>query len=250
MNATLGFFDSLHAQVAHVLQDYLLPNSIAIGIGITILVLIAFNRRNADSPAPDEARARASQAARAPAPAMPAAPAAVANAPVVESAPPARTPAAGAGDDRTRILVVDDSAVARAKLRKLLESGGYRVDVARDGTEAIEMLATAFFSVLITDLEMPNMNGLELIAHVQGSLDTEDLPVVAVTGHDELQARVHEYAGLYGIFKKPWNDRELLRRVESLVAIRKRRPAPAAVPDGWTVARDPATVLSQRAEPR
>ncbi len=244
MNATLGFFDRLHVQVAHVLQEYLLPNSIAIGIGITILVLIAFNRRNSgESSAPDEPRASSPSPASAPA-----------AAPAYGTAPQAPAPAAAvavADDMRTRILVVDDSAVARAKLRKLFEAGGYRVDVARDGNEAIEMLGAAFFSVLVTDLEMPNMNGLELIAHVQGSLDTEDLPVVAVTGHDELQARVHEYAGLYGIFKKPWNERELLRRVESLVAIRKR-PAVAApaVPAGWAVARDPATAISHRPEPR
>ncbi|MEH3086973.1 MAG: response regulator [Xylophilus ampelinus] len=242
MNATLGFFDSLHAQVAHVLQEYLLPNSIAIGIGVTILVLIAFNRRNADASAPeDPARPQV------PAPAAPQA--AAVQAPAPGPAAPG-TGRAAAEDPATRVLVVDDSAVARAKLRKLLESAGYRVDVARDGAEAIEMLGAAFFSVLVTDLEMPNMNGLELIAHVQGSLDTEDLPIVAVTGHDELQARVHEYAGLYGIFKKPWNDRELLRRVETLVAIRKPRPpaAPSA-PAGWDVARDPATALSQRTPP-
>ena len=69
---------------------------------------------------------------------------------------------------------------------------------------------------------MPNMNGLELIAAVQGSMETEDLPIIAITGHDELQARVHDYQGLFGIFKKPWNDRALLRRVETLVILRKK----------------------------
>jgi DNA-binding response OmpR family regulator len=57
---------------------------------------------------------------------------------------------------------------------------------------------------------------------VQGSMETEDLPILAITGHDELSARVHDYQGLYGIFKKPWNDRELLKRVEALAALRKR----------------------------
>jgi CheY-like chemotaxis protein len=118
------------------------------------------------------------------------------------------------------LLVVDDSAVARAKLRRLFEAGGYRVEVARDGVEALELLDTGFFAVLITDLEMPNMNGLELIAHVQGSLETEDLPIIAITGHDELQARVQDYQSLYGIFKKPWSDRELLKRVEALAQLR------------------------------
>jgi len=132
---------------------------------------------------------------------------------------------AGPAEGKLAILIVDDSAVARAKLGKLFQSNGYHVVVANDGLQALEKLSTAFFSVLITDLEMPNMNGLELIASVQGSLETEDLPIIAITGHDELQARVHEYQGLYGIFKKPWHDRELLKRVEALAQLR-RAPSP------------------------
>ncbi|MCX7219344.1 MAG: response regulator [Burkholderiales bacterium] len=121
------------------------------------------------------------------------------------------------------ILVVDDSAVARAKLAKLLETAGYRVELAKDGLEAMEKLNLEFFSVLLTDLEMPNMNGLELIAAVQGSMETEDIPIIAITGHDELQARVHDYQGLFGIFKKPWNDRELLKRVATLSVLRQKK---------------------------
>lgn len=128
-------------------------------------------------------------------------------------------------DMRPAVLVVEDSAVARAKLSKLLEGAGYRVALATDGVQALELLAASFFSVLITDLEMPNMNGLELIAAVQGSMETENLPIVAITGHDELHARVHDYQGLYGIFKKPWNDRELLKRVEALATLRRRQTA-------------------------
>ena len=119
------------------------------------------------------------------------------------------------------ILVVDDSAVPRAKLRKLFEGHGYQVEAAEDGVKAMEAIAKTKFAVIITDLEMPNMDGFELIAAIQGSLDTEDIPVIAITGHDEMQARVHNIQGLYGIFKKPWNDRELLKRVDVLASINK-----------------------------
>lgn len=135
---------------------------------------------------------------------------------------PAASPVSARSEPAT-ILVVDDSAVARAKLRKLFETAGYAVESATDGVEALDLLGRSRFSVLVTDLEMPNMNGIELIAAVQGNLDTEDLPIVAITGHDELQARVHDCQGLYGIFKKPWNDRELLKRIETLVSLRPAR---------------------------
>jgi CheY-like chemotaxis protein len=140
-------------------------------------------------------------------------------------AAPAPQPAAAAPP---AVLVIDDSAVARAKLRKLFEGAGYRVELASDGAEGLELLGRKPFSVLITDLEMPRMDGFELIAAVQGNLETEELPIIAITGHDELQAKVNDVRGLYGIFKKPWNDRELLRRVGALAALprmQSRHPA-------------------------
>lgn len=127
----------------------------------------------------------------------------------------------GGGPAAVSILVVDDSAVPRAKLKKLFEAQGYQVTVANDGVQALEAIVKTRFSVVITDLEMPHMDGFELIAAIQGSLDTEDIPVIAITGHEEMQARVHNIQGLYGIFKKPWNDRELLKRVDVLASLKK-----------------------------
>ncbi|TDP74139.1 response regulator [Roseateles toxinivorans] len=182
--------------IQELLSTYLLPFVIAVPFAILLFVLAL--RRGDDTPAPP-----------APKPASEPPPSPITETPVTEQLPGA-------------ILLVDDSAVARAKLRKLFVGAGYQVEVAGDGREALEALATGYFSVLITDLEMPNMDGFELIAAVQGSLETEDLPIIAITGHDELSARVHDYQGLYGIFKKPWNDRELLKRVEALASLRKR----------------------------
>ena len=65
------------------------------------------------------------------------------------------------------------------------------------------------------------MDGFELIKAVQGGMDTEDLPIIAISGHEELHARLHQVQGLYGMFHKPWNDRELIKRVEALSHLRK-----------------------------
>jgi CheY-like chemotaxis protein len=134
---------------------------------------------------------------------------------------PVSTPASAPAS----LLVVDDSAVARVLLRKLFEAAGHRVDVAADGDEALSLIDSKRYSVLVTDLEMPKLNGFQLIAAVQASPANSDLPIVAITGHDELSGRVHDMKGLYGIFKKPWNDSELLQRVTNLAAL--RRPAAA-----------------------
>ena len=116
------------------------------------------------------------------------------------------------------ILVVDDSAVARAKLRRLFSTSGYRVEVASDGVEALDLLTKSTVSVLI--------------AHVQGGLDTEDIPIIAITGHDELQARVHDFQNLYGIFKKPWDDANCSSACKRLrcCAGRSRHPLPSRRP--------------------
>lgn len=176
---------------------------ILIAVALAVLVLVLYLRRNCDD-YPSAPEVRPMSAPLAP-------PVAVVKQPapaVVVSEPAA-------------LLLVDDSAVARAKLSKLFLGAGYRVTVAKDGVEALERLAEQRFQLMITDLEMPNKDGFELIAAVQGDLGTEDMPVIAITGHDDMQARVHQVQGLYGIFKKPWNDRDLLKRVEALAGMRK-----------------------------
>lgn len=120
------------------------------------------------------------------------------------------------------LLVADDSTVARAKLRKLFEAAGYDVDLAVDGEQALELIGSKPYAVLITDLEMPKVDGFQVIAAVQDHMDTEDLPIIAITSHEELSARVHDMQGLYGIFRKPWNDRDLLKRVAAVSTLRRQ----------------------------
>ncbi|CAN5313310.1 hypothetical protein BH11PSE10_BH11PSE10_20450 [soil metagenome] len=185
---------------------------ILIAVALAVLVLVLYLRRNCD----DYPSIPVLRPVSTPPAAVVVKPPAVA---VPVDVPVVSEPAA--------LLLVDDSAVARAKLSKLFLGAGYRVTLAKDGIEALERLAEQRFALMITDLEMPNKDGFELIAAVQGDLETEDMPVIAITGHDDMQARVHQVQGLYGIFKKPWNDRDLLKRVEVLVAMRKGGPTAA-----------------------
>lgn len=192
----MAFFGNLFSSI------YSFP---ALIFGALFLVLLVLAFRGRDEDLPRQERAPAPDVGTAPVPA-----------PHADTAP--------AAEQTPTILVADDSLVARTKLGRLLEGAGYEVVLAADGVQALDALSTRHFSLLITDLEMPNMDGLELISHVQGSLETEDLPIIAITGHDEFQARVRDFEGLYGLFRKPWNDRELLKRVAALAHVRV--PAP------------------------
>jgi CheY-like chemotaxis protein len=199
-----------------ILDAYLVPFALAVPLAILLFLLVS--RRDTD----DTRAPRQPLAPPVPAAMPPMQRAAVNPAPVAAPQPPVSwapppTPAP------VRVLVADDSAVARAKLRKLFEGAGYEVALAADGEEALELIASQSFSVLITDLEMPKLDGFQVIASVKGSLETEDMPIIAITGHEELSARVNDCQGLYGIFKKPWNDRELLKRVATVATL--RRPA-------------------------
>ena len=125
------------------------------------------------------------------------------------------------------LLLVDDSAVARAKLRRLFESAGYQVQLARDGVEALELLQKGRYQLMVTDLEMPRLDGVALISTCQGQAHTAAMPILAITGHDDLQARLNECQEICGIYRKPWIDEDLASHVAQLVGHRLARRAEA-----------------------
>ncbi|MFG6414558.1 PleD family two-component system response regulator [Roseateles sp. DC23W] len=220
-------------ELQELLGAYLMPVLIAVPLAIIVLIC-AFKRDDyrpsreytpPQRPPAPPARAAQPPVVLPPLPGSPGAGPSMASA-FVTAPTPMQLPPVAAGEvvvpeGPPAVLIADDSAVVRTKLRRLLEGAGFTVVQVNDGNEALAALETTpEIAVLITDLEMPNKDGFELIADVHGSLATEDLPVIAITGHDELHGRVGQIEGVYGIFKKPWNDRELLKRVESLVHLR------------------------------
>ena len=90
------------------------------------------------------------------------------------------------GDDlmdteRVRILVVDDEELIRALLSELFTAEGYEVTTAVDGEQALELLGTERFDLVLTDLIMPGLDGVEVLLHAK-RIDA-DRPVVVMTGH-------------------------------------------------------------------
>ncbi len=82
---------------------------------------------------------------------------------------------------RRRVLVVDDSVTVREVQRQLLRAHGYDVDVAVDGQDGWHSLCAATYDLLITDVDMPRMNGIELIRAVRSDSRFADLPVIVVS---------------------------------------------------------------------
>jgi CheY-like chemotaxis protein len=122
------------------------------------------------------------------------------------------------------VLVVDDSAVARTKLRRLLEGQGYSVHLANDGVEALARLEQGRYALMISDLEMPNMDGVTLINTCLGRPQSSTMPILAISGHENLRARFNACHDICGVHRKPWVDDVLTSHVATLVGTRPPPP--------------------------
>ncbi len=103
---------------------------------------------------------------------------------------------------KARILVVDDEASARSGLEKLLTQSGYDVDTAKDGVEALERVAERSPDLVVTDLRMPNMDGMALLAKLREQ--DRDLPVLVATAFGDVSSAVDAMrAGAVDFLTKP-----------------------------------------------
>ena len=114
------------------------------------------------------------------------------------------------------ILTVDDSASMRDMIRFTLRNAGYEVVEATDGRDALQKLAGASPGLLITDLNMPHMDGLELIRQVRQLPSFRYLPIIMLTTESQdAKKQAGKAAGASGWIVKPF-------RGEQLVAVAKR----------------------------
>jgi two-component system chemotaxis sensor kinase CheA len=117
------------------------------------------------------------------------------------------------------ILVVDDSITTRSLEKGILESCGYRVRVAVDGLQALEMLRDAPADLVLADLEMPRMDGFGLLAAVKADAGLRGIPVILVTSREEDHNRRRglELGADAYIVKRKFDQRELLRAIQELL---------------------------------
>jgi len=127
--------------------------------------------------------------------------------------------AAATEPDLPRILIVDDSLSVRNSLSQLMQDSGYQPILARDGREAVIILDSEKPDVVLTDLEMPRMNGLELVSYIRNSNAWKDLPAVMITSRNMSKHRQQaEQVGVNRFIPKPFSDDEVLEAIDEQLA--------------------------------
>ena len=120
------------------------------------------------------------------------------------------------------MLVVDDSALIRAILVASLEEQGYLVVEAEDGTEALEVCTIDPPDVVLLDVVMPGLSGLEVLDRLQASPDLVHVPVVCLTGRADVGDVVEALArGAHDYLRKPFETSELLARLSSALRVKR-----------------------------
>lgn len=115
------------------------------------------------------------------------------------------------------VLVVDDSATVRQQVSSVLSQSGYRVVEACDGLQGASRIAQGGIDCDICDVNMPNMNGIEMVQKVKSEPANKDLPIVMLTteGAKELIAQAKQ-AGAKGWIVKPFKADLLIAAIEKL----------------------------------
>lgn len=117
-------------------------------------------------------------------------------------------------DTTAVVMVVDDSLTVRKVTSRLLEREGYRVIIAKNGLEAVEMTGKRKPDIILADLEMPKMNGFELIETIRKNPETAQIPIIVISSRTaEKHRKLAEQLGANAFIGKPYKEEELLDRI-------------------------------------
>jgi len=123
---------------------------------------------------------------------------------------------------KIRALVVDDSLTMRKVLGRLLEREGYEVLVAKDGMDAMQLLQETIPDIILTDIEMPRMDGFGLSRNIRDDARTANTPLIMISSRtaDKHQNLAKEI-GVDAFFGKPVQDEDLIGKMKELLAVKK-----------------------------
>ena len=118
------------------------------------------------------------------------------------------------------ILVVDDSATVRKFMNQVLHTLGHNIIEAKDGIDAIQLMAKHKIDLVIADLNMPRMNGIDLIQSIRENPDQLDLPIIMLTTEADDESRKKAISiGANVFLVKPASPQVIVYKVNSLLGV-------------------------------
>jgi DNA-binding response OmpR family regulator len=129
---------------------------------------------------------------------------------------------ASANTNRPVVLVVDDDALATKAVGAVLHREGFTMIAAADGKECLEIMRRTPVDVLVLDVLMPGMNGLEVCRTLRTDARLSEVPVILLTGCDDFETRAAGMKlGVSEFLCKPFAHHELVERINNQLAVRK-----------------------------
>ena len=120
---------------------------------------------------------------------------------------------------KSRVLVAEDNPLNFELIRDLLDARGHEVEWARDGQEALDLASTGLFDLLLLDLHMPKLDGLEVVRAVRANPPPQPLKVIALTADAMVGVREDLFAaGVDGYLSKPLELAALISEMEAVGA--------------------------------
>lgn len=135
-------------------------------------------------------------------------------APPSEPAPPPPREREPSRQASLTVLVADDNPELLSLMKEMLEGDGYEVTIAKTGIEAIEFITTGRPDIILLDILMPQMNGIELLQKMRAA--RLNIPVLIMTAYNEVAELSREFENVKGVIFKPFNVSDLLNRVNEL----------------------------------
>lgn len=115
------------------------------------------------------------------------------------------------------ILIVDDSPTILLSLRKLLERWGFKIISAHDGREAWKELQKNKPDLVISDIDMPELNGIELTKLMRSDLILMTVPIILITGNASQYIQAEKMLNIEGLLQKPFNDSLLIEQIHYIL---------------------------------
>ncbi len=127
-------------------------------------------------------------------------------------------------EQKSVVLVADDSLTVRMQLAELLDDEGYKPSLVEDGIEALETVSKILPDLVILDVVMPGMNGIEVCRQLKSNPATQQIPIIIITSKNDIDDKIRGLeAGADDYLFKPYNPKEFTAKINAIFRMKKRQ---------------------------